>query len=183
MENYSKKKDEKMDQFLQTIKDSVGTQLHGMNTIIAKLKEECDDRYKQINERIADMEKKISVIDEKSEKRNDEPNRAHDDQNQGKAVVTGFHSETSESEVEQQLREMITEIGVSIENARIERPAKPITHAFIYFKNDDEGNKYVRSANMFRKKLRGRKMKMTRSMDAEVRFHQKKRGMSNTAFT
>ena len=32
---------------------------------------------------------------------------------------------------------------MSIENARIECPAMPITHAFIYFKNDDERNKYV----------------------------------------
>ena len=35
--------DEKMDTFLQTINDSVGTQLHGMNTTIAKMKED-DDR-------------------------------------------------------------------------------------------------------------------------------------------
>ena len=56
----------------------------------------------------------------KSENRNDEPNRAHDDQNQGKAVVTGFHGETSESEVEQLLRETITEIERSSENARVE---------------------------------------------------------------
>ena len=69
------------------------------------MKEESGDRYKQINERIANMEKKISDRDKKSDNRNDEPNRAHDDQNQGKAVVTRFHSETSESEVEQLLKE------------------------------------------------------------------------------
>ena len=90
--------------------------------------------------------------------------------------MTGFHSETSESEVEQLLKETITEIGMSIENARIECPAKPITHAFIFFKNDDERNKYVRSANMLRKELSGRKFKITRSMDAEERFHQKRKG-------
>ena len=64
MENYLKKTDEKMDKYLQTIKDSVGTQLHGRNTTTAKMKDG-DDRYKQINERIANMEKRISVIDEK----------------------------------------------------------------------------------------------------------------------
>ena len=56
---------------------------------------------------------KFSDIDEKCENRNYEPKRAHDHQNQGKAVVTGFHSETSESEVEQLLKETITEIGMS----------------------------------------------------------------------
>ena len=69
---------------------------------------------------------------------------------------------------------MITEIGMSIENARIECFAKPITHAFIHFKSDDERNKYIRSANMLKKELQGRKLKITRSMDAEERFHQKR---------
>ena len=48
---------------------------------------------------------------------------------------------------------------MSTENAKIECLAKPITHAFIYFKDNDERNKYVRSANMLRKELRGRKIK------------------------
>ena len=57
-----------MDKFLQKITDSVGTQLHGMNSTIVKMKEEEDDRYKQISERIMNMEKKILDIDEKCEK-------------------------------------------------------------------------------------------------------------------
>ena len=65
MKNHSKKIDEKIDKILQTIKDSVGTQLHGMNTTIEKMKEEGDDRYKQINEGITNMEKKILDIDDK----------------------------------------------------------------------------------------------------------------------
>ena len=47
----------------------------------------------------------------------------------------------SEPVVIQLLKESITEIGMTIENARIECSAKPITHAFIRFKNDDERNK------------------------------------------
>ena len=61
-------------------------------------------------------------------------------------------------------------------SARIECPAKPITHAFIHFKNDGERNKFIRSANMLKKELRGRKIKITRSMDAEERFHNKRMG-------
>ena len=56
----------------------------------------------------------------------------------------------------------------------IECPAKTITHAFIHFKNDDERNKYIRPAIMLKKELRGRKLKITRSVDAEERFHQKR---------
>ena len=64
MENCSKKTDEKMDTFLRTITDTVGTQLHGMNSTIVKMKEEEDDRYRQINERITNIEKKILDMDE-----------------------------------------------------------------------------------------------------------------------
>ena len=103
------------------------------------------------------VEKKILDIEENFENRSDKPREAHGDQNQGKAVITGFHNETSESEVVQLLKETITEIGMSIENARIECTAKPITHAFIYFKSDDERNKYIRSTNMLKKVTRNEK--------------------------
>ena len=91
-------------------------------------------------------------------------------------MVTGFHSGTTESEVTQLLKESINEVGMDIGNARIECTAKPITHAFIHFKNDGERNKFIRSANMVKKELRGRKIKITRSMDAEERFHKKRMG-------
>ena len=49
------------------------------------------------------------------------------------------------------MKERITEIGMLIENAGIECPVKPIRHAFVFFKSDDERNKDIRSANMLRK--------------------------------
>ena len=96
------------------------------------------------------------------------------DENQGKTVITGFHSETTESEVTQLLKELINEVGMDFGNARTECTAKPITHAFIHFVNDGERNKFIWSANMLKKELRGRKIKITRSMDAEERFHNKR---------
>ena len=61
---------------------------------------------------------------------------------------------------------------MSIENARIDEcPAKPITHAFICFKDNDEMKKYVRSANVLRKALRGRKIKISRSMNENQMLH------------
>ena len=96
-------------------------------------------------------------MDEKYENRSEVIKKEHVDENQGKTVVTGFHSETSESEVTQLLKESINEVGMDIGSARIECPAKPITHAFIHFENDEERNKFIRSANMLEKELRGRK--------------------------
>ena len=67
-------------------------------------------------------------------------------------MITRFHSETTESEVTQLLRKMINEIGMDFGSARIECAAKPITHAFIHFINDGDRNKFIRSANMLKKK-------------------------------
>ena len=97
-------------------------------------------------------------------------------------MITGFHKETTESEVTQLLREMINEIGMDFGRAGIECTAKPITHAFIHFMDNGDRNKFIRSANMLKKEVRGRKVKVTRSMDAEERFHNQKWDMSNTVF-
>ena len=43
--------------------------------------------------------------------------------NQGETVIKGFHSETTESEVIQLLKEMINEIGMDFGSARIELSA------------------------------------------------------------
>ena len=102
--------------------------------------------------------------------------KEHVDENQGKTVIIGFHIETTEAEVKQLLSEMVNEIGMDFGRARIGCPAKPITDAFIHFMNDGDRNKFIRSANMLKKELRGRKVKITRSMDAEERFHKKRMG-------
>ena len=60
------------------------------------MKEEEDDRYKQTNERFTDIEKKILDIDGQYESKSEESKGAHVDRNQSKAVITGFHNETSD---------------------------------------------------------------------------------------
>ena len=96
--------------------------------------------------------------------------------NQSETVITGLHSETTESEVTDTLREMMNEIGMDFGSVKLACPAKPITHAFIYFANDNGRNKFIRSANMLKKELRGRKIRITRSMEAEERFCNKRLG-------
>ena len=48
-------------------------------------------------------------------------------------------------------------------------------HAFIHFTDNEERHKYVRSADMLKKELRGR-TKILPSMDAEERFHHNRLG-------
>ena len=120
------------------------------------------------------MENKFSMIDETSKIKAGEYSKVNEDQNHGKAVATRFHCDSSEHEVEQLLRETITEIGMSTENAKIDCPAKPITHAFIHFNVNNERNKLRQISVFLRKELRRRKIKISRSLDAEERFHHKR---------
>ena len=70
---------------------------------------------------------------------------------------------------------------MSTDQIQIKCPAKPITHAFLQFTDNDERDKFVRSANML-KELRGRKIRISPAMDAEERFHQKDFDTSSAAF-
>ena len=46
---------------------------------------------------------------------------------------------------------------MEFEKVKLVCPAKPITHAFIYFENDNERNKFIRSANMLKKRIKRKK--------------------------
>ena len=140
------------------------------------MKEKGENKFNQFDERITNMERRILDMDEKHEHRSEDNKKEHVDENQGKTVITGFHGETTESEVTQLLREMINEIGMDFGSVRIDCTAKPITHAFFHLVNNGDRNKFIRSANMLKKELRGRNVKITRSMDAEERFHNKRMG-------
>ena len=189
IESYSKKTEERMNDFsrkadelsekFMLITNTVATQIQGINSSIVKLqetnekmKEEGENKFNQF----MDMEKKILDMDKNMSTESEDNKQEHVNANQGETVITGLHSETTESEVIQLLKEMINEMGMDFGSARIECPAKPITHAFIHFANDGERNKFIRSANMLKKELRGRKIRITRSMEAEERFCNKRLG-------
>ena len=182
MIDFSKKADDLMERFM-FMTNSVGTQIQGMNSSIVKLhetneqmKEEGENKFNKIDERFKDMEKKMMDLDMKYKNRSDDERNGSVIANQGETVMTGLHKETTESEVADTLKEMIKEIGMDYEKVKLVCPAKPITHAFVYFENDNERNKFIRSANMLKKELRGRKIRITRSMEAEERFYNKRIG-------
>ena len=76
------------------------------------MKEEGENKFNQFDERIMDMERKILDMNKKYEHRSEDNKQEHVNANQGETVITGFHSETTESEVIQLLKEMINEIGM-----------------------------------------------------------------------
>ena len=148
-----------------------------MTTKIDKLNEENDDKYNRMNEKITTMEKRMTMLEDPNNigsgtKTNDtEGNNSEEDQNKKGAVVTGFHDDTTEQEVQDVLGEITTTIEMPIDQIQIKCPAKPITHAFLQFKDNDERDKFVRSANILNKELRGRKMKISLIVTFRVAYH------------
>ena len=59
----------------------------------------------RVDERIANMEKKFSMIEEPGKTKTGKYNNVQENQNHGKAAATGFHGDSTEKEVEQLLRE------------------------------------------------------------------------------
>ena len=179
-QNYSKKTDDRMDDFSRKademlekpmpVTNTVGSQIQGMNSSIVKMQEMNEKMKEEGKTGTNNSTKESRIWKEKSltwtKNAKTEvkiTKKEHVGEDQGKTVIAGFHSETTESEITQLLKEMINEIGMDFGSARIECPAKPITHAFIHFVNDGERNKFIRSTNMLKKELRGRKIKITRS--------------------
>ena len=54
------------------------------------MKEEGDNTFNQVDERIMNMERKILDMDKKYEHRSEENKQEHVDGNQGKTLITGF---------------------------------------------------------------------------------------------
>ena len=82
------------------------------------MKEDSGDKYSIMNERITTMEKRMTMLEDPKNrgsqmKVNDvECHKTHEDQNQRRAAVTGFHDDTTEQEVQHLLRETFITIGM-----------------------------------------------------------------------
>ena len=140
-----------------------------------------------MDEKINTMEQRMTILEDPDRRRRDtkandmEGKNSQEDQNQGRAL-TGFHDDKTSQEVQDTLKVIITTIGTSMEQIQIKCPPKPITHAFLQFKDNDERDNFVRSGNIVRRELRGRKIKISHAMDAEERFQQKKTWRHQVSF-
>ena len=91
------------------------------------MEEDSDDRYSIMNEKITTVEKRMTMLEDPNNsgserKANDmEGTKAQEEQNQRRAVVTGFHDDTTEQEVQDILKETITTIGMSTDRSRMQK--------------------------------------------------------------
>ena len=92
-----------------------------------------------------------------------------------KAVLHGFKTESREADVKAIVMQVIKATGMKEEHT-VEIPAIPITHAFVEFQDTRIRDSFVRSANMRKYELDGRKIKISQALELDERFDRKRLG-------
>ena len=92
-----------------------------------------------------------------------------------KAVLHGFKTDSKEQDVRAIAMESIKATGMKDE-LTVDFPAIPITHAFVEFQDTKTRDRFVRSANMRRYELDGRRIKIPPALEPDERFDRKSLG-------
>ena len=92
-----------------------------------------------------------------------------------KAVLHGFKTESKEQDVEAIIMESIKASGMKEEHT-VDYPAIPITHVFVEFEDTRTRDRFVRSANMRKYELDGRRIRISPALEPDERFDKKRLG-------
>ena len=92
-----------------------------------------------------------------------------------KAVLHGFKTESREADVKAIVMQVIKATGMK-EEQTVDFPAIPITHAFVEFQDTRTRDRFVRSANMRKYELDGRRIKISQALEPDERFDKKRLG-------
>ena len=90
-----------------------------------------------------------------------------------KAVLHGFKTESREADVRAIVMQVTKATGMKEEHT-VDFPAIPITHAFVEFQDTRTRDRFVRSANMRKYELDGRRIKVSHALEPDERFDNKK---------
>ena len=92
-----------------------------------------------------------------------------------KAVLHGFETESKEKDVRSITEKVIKATGMKGEHM-VDDPAIPITHMFVEFLDTRTGDRFVRSANMRKYELDGRRIKISPALEPDERYDRKRLG-------
>ena len=134
----------------------------------------------KIEEKFADLERRISAMEEDTTDSKNSNGESTKDKERTvpidcKAVLHGFMAESKEDHVKSVIEDSIEATGMKQEYT-IDCPSIPITHAFVEFQNTKIRDRYVRSANMRKIELDGRRNKISPVLEAEEGFDRKRLG-------
>ena len=132
----------------------------------------------KIEGKFADLESRLSIIEKGTTNSKNSYGENTKDKTRNipiecKAVLHGFNAESEEKEVKSVIEDSIKATGLK-EEYTIDCPAIPITHAVVEFQNMKIRDRYVRSANMRKIQLDGRRINISTVVEAEERFDRKR---------
>ena len=92
-----------------------------------------------------------------------------------KAVLHGFKAESREADVKAIVLQITKATGMNEEHM-VDYPANPTTHVFVEFGDTRTRDRLVRSANMRKYELDGRRIKISQALELDERFDRKRLG-------
>ena len=92
-----------------------------------------------------------------------------------KAVLHGFKTESKEQDVKAIVMESIKATGMKEEHT-VDYLAIPIIHVFVAFEDTRTRDRFVRSTNMRKYELDGRRIRMSLALEPDERFERKRLG-------
>ena len=174
-------RERKFDDFIKNLNTGLNERDKRTDEKIGRMESQIDAK---IEEKFAGLETRISAI----EKGTTEAGCRRLDNAQGrsghvptdcKAVLHGFKTESKEQDVKASVMESIKATGMKEEHT-VDYPAIPITHVFVEFEDTRTRDRFVRSANMRKYELDGRRIRMSPALEPDERFDRKNWVTSNT---
>ena len=158
---------------------SINTGLHERDMKTDKKIERLERQIvSKIEEKFAGLETRISAIEKVQRKQDADAKTMHkanqDTLRHCKAVLHGFKTESKEQD-KAIVMESITATGMKEEHT-VEYPAIPITHVFVEFEDTRTRDRFVRSANMRKYILDGRRIKISPALEPDERFARRRLG-------
>ena len=148
------------------------------NTSQKAMKNYMNGRRRQTKSSNADLESRISAMGKSATNSKNSYGESTEDKARNvpiecKSVLHGFKAESKEEKVKSVIVDSIKATGMT-EEYTVDFPAIPITHAFVEFQNMKIRDRCVRSANMRKIDLDGRRIKISSVLEAEERFDEKR---------
>ena len=170
-------RDRKLDDFIKSLSTGLNERDKRTDERIQRMVMHIDAK---MDERLADLDTRISAIERNTMSVGhrslcDAQARWGPTPTNRKAVLHGFKSESKEQDVKAIVIESIKATGMKEEHT-LNYPAIPITHVFVEFEDTRTRDRCVRSANMRKYELDGRRIKISPALEPDERFGKKRLG-------
>ena len=168
-------RDRKLDDIIKNLSTGLNERDKRTDEKIERMERHIDAK---MDENLADLDTRISTIERNTmgvghRSLSDAQGRWGPTPTNRKAVLHGFKPESKEQDVKAIVMESITATGMKEEHT-VDYLAIPITYVFVEFEDTRTRDRFVRSANMRKYELDGRRIRISPALELDERFDRKR---------